>query len=98
MGISGIVLQSAFQWFGLLQDVNAFLVFMILAIGGLAGSVAKKLTIAGFASFITFIYISLNTDLFIFDAMLYALITIVIWVLSSRAYNLIYGDSEGSVA
>ena len=67
----------AFSFFGILENVNAFLVFFI-GIGSALGAFSRKLSIAAYGGFVTFAHISLETDLFIFDAVLYLVLTIVL--------------------
>lgn len=90
-----IVLQ--FNWFGILSDVNGFLVMFIFVVSALIGFAARKLTIGGFAAFLIFVHISMQTDLFIFDNMLYAIVTIVGLYLSVQAYQFVYSDSDGDL-
>lgn len=89
-----IVLQ--FDWFGILNDVNAFLAVFMLVIGALFGFISRKLTLAGFGPFLIFVKISIDTDLFIFDSIFYVVMTALVLYLAIQLYEFFYGDSGGS--
>ena len=76
-----IILQ-AFDFF-IFSSATAFLIFLIL-VGGIAGLLSKSLAVGSFGAFIVFTHIAINTDVFIFTELLYAILTISFLFMSFR--------------
>lgn len=72
-----------FTFFGIFADVNVFLTVMIL-IFGMFGFLSGKLSVAIFGSFLAFIHITQETDLFIFDNLLYVFIVLIVMIVAFR--------------
>lgn len=71
-----------FGVFDLFQDLNAFLILMI-GVGMACGIFSRKLTITAYGGLMVYVYIVIETDVFIFDAILYLVLTIILlWVAS----------------
>lgn len=63
--------------FGIFGDVNAFLILFIF-IGSLIGFASEKFTIGVYGGLLVFTYIFMETDLWIFDAIGYLVLFIII--------------------
>jgi len=74
--LSEQLLQINFDVFGIFSNVNAFVLFMIL-IGVSIGAISRKLTIAAFGGLLIYTHVVTQTDLFIYDAILYVVLSIV---------------------
>lgn len=85
-------ITPAFSLFGILDSLNPFLVAFIGA-GAVAGAFSRKLSIMGYGAFLVFIHVVQNTDLFIFDALLYVVLAVVI-LYASRSLISGYFESE----
>ena len=86
---------AATNFFGLLDNPNAFLAFWIL-FGAALGLHARKLSMVGYGGILTLTYISLQTDRWIFDGLLYLILIIVIlWVASPVISSFMSNDAGG---
>ncbi|AAQ13743.1 hypothetical protein [His 1 virus] len=72
----------------LFTNVNAFLVLMII-LSGLIGLFSGYASIGAFGSFVSFTHIASTVDLWIFNSMLYIIMTIVFVVMSLQAWQFI---------
>lgn len=81
---TSVMLQISF--FGLFNDVNSFLILMILLSGSI-GFISRKLSIAGYGALLVYAHIVMKTDLFIFDAMLYLILIILIFGVGARVIS-----------
>jgi len=78
--IQPVILQSFVV--DMLSDINIFLLFMI-GIGAGFGAFSRKLSISAYGGLLVYVYIVINTDIFIFNAILYLVLFIVLlWVSS----------------
>lgn len=83
-----------FDFFGIFSNINAFMTLFILS-GGLIGFLSRKLSIGAFGALLVYSYVVINTDIFIFDAILYlSLFVILLWASSFVVSG--YFDTEGS--
>lgn len=86
----------ALEWefFGIFSNLNAFIVLFI-GIGTALGAYSRKLSISAMGGILTYTYVVINIDLFIFNAMLYLILVIVLlWVSMHVIYGYI-GDNQG---
>lgn len=79
--------------FGLFSNVNVFLVFMIVLFAGV-GLISGKLSVAALAGLLYFTHVSIETDLFIFDNLLYIFIITIITTLGFRVRNYVMGGGD----
>lgn len=87
-----VILQ--FDLFGILSNLNAFLIFMMLLIGIVGFAISEKAAIGGYGTFLVFIYIAMNTDLFIFNGLMYSIIVIMLIVIGFWTRNFVFGEKE----
>lgn len=87
----------AFNWFGILANATNFLLFMII-IGILIGSYSRKLSVAAYGGLLVYVHIVIETDIWIFDALLYLVLTIILlWVAYRAVGEYLGGKNEVSV-
>lgn len=80
-----------FDLFGIFSNSTAFLLFFIL-IGGVIGVVSRKLSVAAFGCILVYAHVVLNTDIFIFNAVLYLILFIIILWASSFIVSSYFGE------
>lgn len=66
-----------FDLFGIFSNPTAFLLFFIL-VGAIVGAISRKLSVASFGGILVFAHVVMNTDMFIFDAILYLILFVII--------------------
>lgn len=82
-------------WEGaLFNNVNAFLLLMIILAGAI-GFFSGYASIGAYGSFIVFVHIGVNTDLWIFNSLMYAIIPIIFVVMSMQVWQFITSSSGG---
>lgn len=85
-----------FSWFGLTENVNAFLVVFIMLGGGI-GLLSRKLSIGVMGAILVYTHIVIKTDLFIFDAVLYVvLVIILLWASAYVVSGYLNAGEEGA--
>lgn len=72
----------------LFNDVNAFLILMII-LSGAIGLFSGYVSIGAYGSFIAFTHIASTVDLWIFNSMLYVIMAIVFVVMSLQVWQFI---------
>lgn len=80
------------DFLGIFANLNAF-VTLIIMFGGAIGLISKKLVMGAMGSFLIFVYIATNTELFIFKNMLYVILALIIVIMGLRAWG--YANSGG---
>lgn len=84
-----------FDLFGIFSNLTAFLTLFIIS-GGIIGLLSRKLSIAAYGSLLVYVYVVMNTSIFIFDAILYlVLIAILLWGSSFVVSGYINAEPEG---
>lgn len=81
-----------YSFMGIFSNLNAFVTLIIMMAGGI-GLISKKLVMGAMGSFLVFVYIATNTQLFIFENMLYVILAVIIVIMGLRAWN--YANSGG---
>lgn len=84
-----------FDLFGIFSNLNAFMVLFII-IGAMAGMISRKLSVSAFGAILVFAHVVINTDLFIFNAILYLVLFIILLWASSFVVSGYFGaETEG---
>lgn len=65
---------NPFNWIG---NPTIFLTVFIL-VGALFGAISRKLSIMGFGALLIYVYVVINTDVFIFNALLYVVLAVIL--------------------
>ena len=76
------------------SNVNSFLVITIF-IAAIIGAFSMKLSIAGYSAFLIFIKISVDTNQWIFNNLLYVIVISMIVMLSLRFVSFGMGTNQG---
>ena len=78
----------------LFNNVNAFLLLMIL-LAGIIGLTSGYASIGAYGSLIVFVKIAVETDLWIFNSLLYAILAIIFVAMGLVVWNTISPDGGG---
>jgi len=93
--IQPVILQSFVV--DMLSDLNIFMLFMI-GVGAGFGAFSRKLSVSAYGGLLVYVYIVINTDLFIYNAIMYLVLFIVLlWVSSFVISGYLSAGSEGEV-
>jgi hypothetical protein len=77
----------------LFTNVNAFLLLMIL-LAGILGVTSGYASIGAYGSLIVFVQVAVETDLWIFNSLLYAILAIIFIVMSFLVWGYVGGSSQ----
>ncbi len=78
----------------LFTNVNAFLLLMII-LAGVLGGTSGYASIGGYGAFIVFVRVATETDLWIFNSLLYVIVTIVMLMMGLQAWGYISSEPGG---
>ena len=81
----------------LFNNVNAFLLLMII-LSGILGATSGYASIGAYGAFIVFVRIGMDTDLWIFNSLLYVIATVVMLLLGLQAWGYISSSPGGGEA
>ena len=82
-------------WEGaLFNNVNAFLLLMIL-LAGVLGVTSGYASIGGYGALIVFTKIAVDTDLWIFNSLLYAILAIIFVAMGLQVWSLVSPSGGG---
>lgn len=84
-----------FDFFGIFSNITAFMILFIIS-GGIIGMLSRKLSIAAFGALLVYVHVVINTSIFIFDAILYLVLFIILLWASSFVVSGYFGaNTEG---
>ena len=82
-------------WDGaLFNNVNAFLLLMIL-LAGVLGVTSGYASIGAYGSLIVFVQVAVETDLWIFNSLLYAILGIIFVTMGFAVWGYVGGSADG---
>jgi hypothetical protein len=82
-------------WEGaLFSNVNAFLLLMIL-LAGVLGVTSGYASIGAYGALIVFVQIAVETDLWIFNSLLYAILGIIFVTMGFAVWGYVGGSADG---
>ena len=78
----------------LFNNVNAFLLLMIL-LAGIIGLTSGYASIGAYGSLIIFVKVAVDTDLWIFNSLLYAILAIVFVAMGLQVWSIVSPSGSG---
>jgi len=78
----------------LFNNVNAFILLMI-TLAGILGATSGYASIGAYGAFIVFVRVGMDTDLWIFNSLMYVIVTIVMLMFGLQAWGFISSSPGG---